>query len=138
MSYKTNEFETFTKDNLDNYLKAFAKEFRKINGRHARAEIILVGGAAILINYHFRDSTTDIDAFVQSNGRIKEAINHVGDQYGLPNNWLNDDFIKTSSYSPKLREYSKYYRTFSNIIEIRTISEEYLIAMKVNNSSLIA
>ncbi|MCD7840465.1 MAG: DUF6036 family nucleotidyltransferase [Erysipelotrichaceae bacterium] len=134
MSYKINEFESFNKNNLDDYLKAFSKEFRKINGKQAKAEIVLVGGAAILVNYHFRNSTTDIDAYILTNGHIKEAINHVGDYYNLPNGWLNDDFIKTASFSPKLREYSKHYRTFSNIVEIRTISEEYLIAMKLKSA----
>ena len=45
----------FTKDNLDTYLKELAKEFRKVNGRHTPAEIILIGGAAILLNYGYLD-----------------------------------------------------------------------------------
>lgn len=52
----------FTKDNLDMYLKELAKEFRKFNGKTMPAEIILVGGAAVLANYGFRNITTDIDA----------------------------------------------------------------------------
>ena len=48
-----------------------------------------------------------------------------------PNGWLNADFKNTSSYSPKLSQYSKYYRTYSNVLNIRTISAEYLVAMKV-------
>lgn len=49
----------------------------------------------------------------------------------MPYEWLNCDFMKTNSYSPKLIEVSKYYRTFSNVLSIRTISSEYLIAMKL-------
>ena len=45
----------FTKENLDNCLKELAKEFRKKNGTRMLAEIILIGGASILINYGFRD-----------------------------------------------------------------------------------
>ena len=44
----------FTKQNLDTYLKELAKEFRKLNGKDMPAEIILIGGAAILANYGFR------------------------------------------------------------------------------------
>lgn len=40
----------FTKENLDSYLKELAKEFRKRNGVRIPAEIILIGGASILIN----------------------------------------------------------------------------------------
>ncbi len=121
----------FTKENLDYYLKELAKEFRKRNGKNMPAEIVLVGGAAILANYGFREMTYDIDAVITASSALKEAVNTVGDRLGLPNGWLNADFKNTSSYSPKLSRYSKYYRTYSNVLNIRTISSEYLIAMKL-------
>ncbi len=127
----SNHFDTFTKDNLDNYLKELAKEFRRLNGKHTPAEIILIGGASVLVNYGFREMTTDIDALIQASSAMKDAIRIVGDKFNLPNGWLNSDFTKTISYSPKLVEYSKYYKTFSKILTIRTISAEYLIAMKL-------
>ena len=121
----------FTKENLDGYLKELAKEFRKKNGTEMPAEIILVGGASILINYGFREMTYDMDAIIQVSSAMKEAINTVGDRLGLPIGWLNTDFVKTNSYTPRLEQYSKYYKTFANILQIRTISAEYLIAMKL-------
>ena len=121
----------FTKENLDYYLKELAKEFRKRNGKNTSAEIVLVGGAAILANYGFREMTYDIDAVITASSAMKEAVNTVGDRLGLPNGWLNADFKNTSSYSPKLSQYSKYYRTYSNVLNIRTISSEYLVAMKL-------
>ena len=121
----------FTKENLDYYLKELAKEFRKRNGRNIPAEIVLVGGAAILANYGFREMTYDIDAVITASSVMKEAVNAVGDRLDLPNGWLNADFKNTSSYSPKLSQYSKHYRTYSNVLNIRTISAEYLVAMKL-------
>ena len=121
----------FTKENLDNCLKELAKEFRKMNGNRVPAEIILIGGASILINYGFREMTYDMDAIIHSSGAMKDAINIVGDRLGLPVGWLNTDFLNTDSYTPRLIEYSKYYKTFSNILQIRTISAEYLVAMKL-------
>jgi hypothetical protein len=121
----------FTKENLDSYLKELAKEFRKKNGTKMPAEMILIGGASILINYGFREMTYDIDAIIKSSGAMKDAINTVGDRLGLPFGWLNTDFVNTNSYTPRLVEYSKYYKTFSNILQIRTISAEYLVAMKL-------
>lgn len=79
--------DVFTKENLDIYLKELAKEFRKLNGKTMPAEIILVGEAAILTNYGFRNMTTDIDAVISASSAMKEAINHVGDKYQLPNGW---------------------------------------------------
>lgn len=121
----------FTKENLDQYLKELSKEFRKRAGTKMPAEIILIGGASILINYGFREMTYDMDAIIQASSAMKDAINQVGDRMGLPNGWLNTDFMKTSSYTPKLIQYSKYYKTFSNILKIRTVSAEYLIVMKL-------
>ncbi len=120
-----------TKENLDYYLKELAKEFRKRNGKNTPAEIVLVGGAAILANYGFREMTYDIEAVITASSAMKEAVNTVGERLGLANGWLNVDFKNTSSYSPKLSQYSKYYRTYSNVLNIRTISAEYLVAMKL-------
>ncbi|WP_251353285.1 DUF6036 family nucleotidyltransferase [Hominisplanchenecus murintestinalis] len=61
----------FTKENLDYYLKELAKEFRKRNGKNTPAEIVLVGGAAILANYGFCEMTYDIDAVITSSSAMK-------------------------------------------------------------------
>ncbi len=124
---------SFTKENLDTYLKELAKEFRRANGKNVSAEIVLVGGAAILTNYGFREMTTDIDAAIYASSSLKDAINRVGDKFDLPNGWLNSDFMRTGSYSPKLNEFSVYYKTFYGVISVRTISAEYLIAMKLRS-----
>lgn len=123
----------FTKENLDHYLKELAKEYRRMAGKGMSAEIILVGGAAILTNYGFRDMTTDIDAIIHAASSMKDAINHVGDKFDLPNKWLNADFMRTGSYSSKLDEVSVYYKRFSNVVTVRTITDEYLIAMKLRS-----
>lgn len=123
----------FTKENLDGYLKELAKEYRKRVGKAMPAEIVLVGGAAVLANYGFRNMTTDVDAVIHAASSMKDAINCVGDKYGLPNGWMNADFMYTSSYTPKLDQFSQYYRTFSNVLTIRTVTAEYLIAMKLRS-----
>lgn len=129
----SDEVNAFNKDNLDTYLKELGKLFRKQNGKNATAEIVLVGGAAILVNYGFRDMTTDIDAIIHASSSMKDAINQVGDQYNLPNGWLNADFMRTASYTSKLNEFSQYYKTFSGVLQVRSISAEYLIAMKLRS-----
>jgi len=122
---------SFTRDNLDNCFKELAKEFRRLNGNTIPAEIILIGGASILVNYCFRDMTNDVDAIIQASSAMKDAINLVGDKLSLPYGWLNTDFRRTESYTPKLIEVSIYYKTFSNILTVRTVASEYLIAMKL-------
>lgn len=95
------------------------------------AEIVLIGGAAILVNYNFRELTYDVDAIIIESNAMKEAINTTGDKLGLSSGWLNSDFKHTQSYSDKLLEVSVYFKTFSNILQVRTIAAEYLIAMKL-------
>ena len=121
---------TFSKENLDLYLKELGKEFRKLSGKNAHAEMILIGGASIILNYDFRSMTNDADAVIYTDATMKDAINRVRDKYGLPDGWLNEDFKNTSSYTYKLRGISVPYKTFSNILHVRMITAEYLIAMK--------
>ena len=121
----------FTKENLDHTLYELAKTFRKMNGSKTQAEITLVGGAAIVANYHFRDSTTDVDATYVASSAMSESINKVGDDNGFPRGWLNEDFKNTRSYSSKIPIYSKHYKTFCHILEVRVLPADFLIAMKL-------
>lgn len=121
----------FTKDNIDHYLKDLAKEFRRRNGKSIPAEVILIGGASVMINYGFREMTYDMDAIIDATSAMSEAINYVGDKYDLPNGWMNTDFMRTSSYTPKIRTISEHYKTYSNIVTFRTVSGKYLVAMKL-------
>ena len=122
---------SITKENLDQFLRELAKEYRKINGKHTLAEVILVGGAAVLVNYGFREMTYDVDVVMHAASSMKEAIRHVSDKYGLPEEWLNTGFTRTDSFSSKVIQHSTYYKTFSNIVQFRTVSGIYLIAMKL-------
>lgn len=123
----------FTKEDIDTYLKELAKEYRKQVDKNMPAELVLIGGASVLVNYGFRDMTTDVDALIHAASGMKEAINRVGDRFSLPNDWLNADFKSTDSYSPRLIEFSVYYRTWYNVLTVRTIAAEYLVAMKLRS-----
>ncbi len=121
----------FTKANLDQFLKDLAKEYRRRSGKSVPAEIILIGGASIVANYGFREMTYDIDALISAASSMKEAINAVGDMHGLPNGWMNEDFRTTVSYTEKISQYSKHYRSFYGVLNVRSVAGEYLVAMKL-------
>ena len=121
----------FTKESVDNYLNILAKEYKRRNRKADRVELILVGGASVLVNYGFRDMTTDIDAIILADSVMKEAIYAVAEKEGLPDGWLNADFKRSDSFSEKLIAKSDYYKTFANVMEVRTVKDEYLIAMKL-------
>lgn len=54
----------FTKENIDIYLKELGKEYRRQSGKGMPAELILIGGASVLINYGFRNMTTDSEYLI--------------------------------------------------------------------------
>ena len=121
----------FTKENIDNLLFQLAKEYKKLNRRNTASEIIVVGGAAIVSKYGLRPSTTDIDTIIFASSSMKDAINNVGDRNSLPSGWINEDFRKTCSYREKIRQFSRHYKTFANILEVRMLPSEYDVAMKL-------
>lgn len=83
------------------------------------------------MNYSFRDSTQDIDAFTSTHTSIRDAVNRTSDRLGLPDGWLNSDFMQTASWSPVLTRVSRYYKTYNQVLTFRTVSAEYLTAMKL-------
>ena len=132
MTQFSSEKTLITKENAYPILKAFAKEYKKQNGTNVPVELVIVGGGRILLNYGFREATQDFDIMVQSLGMIKNVSYRIADLYNLPDNWLNTDFMRTASYSDKLREVSKHFCSFNNgSLEFRTVNGEYLIAMKM-------
>lgn len=74
--------QPFTKENLDQYLKELAKEFRKINGKNMPADIILIGGASVVINYGFREMTYDMDAVINAASSKDDAYPREQQPYG--------------------------------------------------------
>jgi len=110
--------KTFTKENIEDYLKELSKEFKKQNGVKTPAVLILVGGAAILLKYNFRKSTDDVDAVILASSVMKDTINITGEKFKLPNNWLNMDFKNTKSYSDKLMSGRIYKNDLSDIAGI--------------------
>lgn len=123
----------FTKEELDNVLADIGKALKKNLKNNAFSyELIIVGGASILLNYSFRMSTIDIDCLDVNDALMNEIVNKVGEKYNLPIGWINTDFTKTNSYTPALVRYSSYYKSYSNgALIVRTIKDEYLIAMKM-------
>lgn len=127
MQYK----EIITRANAMDIIRRFAKEYRKTLGK-APAEIIIVGGGSIMLNYKFRDSTQDFDVILRAASGIKDVIKRFADDNNLSRDWMNTDFVKTASYSHVLAEVSRHYCWLNNkTLEIRTVSGIYLIAMKM-------
>ena len=117
-----------TKEHADLLLKELAKAYRKTCGKNSDIEVVIVGGGSILLNYGFRTMTTDFDTISTSETALKDASIMVRDKFNLDNDWINSDFMRTTSYSDKIRQYSSFYRAYNNgHFVVRTIKAEYLI-----------
>jgi hypothetical protein len=63
---------------------------RELAARGARAELFLVGGAALAVAYDATRSTRDLDAVFVPSDVVRQAAAAVADREGLAEDWLND------------------------------------------------
>ena len=56
-----------------------------------KLEVCIYGGAVMLLAYHSREITKDVDAVIQPSGLGRKLAHQVGEELGLPETWLNDD-----------------------------------------------
>lgn len=114
----------FDKEQIERLLNELGTEL--INDG-VRAEMFIVGGAAMALAYNTRRATRDIDAVFEPKQNVYQAAARVGSKYGLPADWLNDS-VKglLPGADPEQRTYFE-----SPGISISVASPKYLLALKV-------
>ncbi len=113
---------------LEKYLLQLSEFLKNQNTKY---EIILVGGGAILLNHNFRKQTQDVDIIGIQDDVFQKAINDVADKYNIDKEWMNYDFMKTSSYSKVLEKENLLYKNYSNTLTVKTISDDIIVTMKL-------
>jgi hypothetical protein len=71
-------------------LSAFEKLSSELARRGVRADLFVVGGAAMALAYQAGRRTRDVDAVFAERGTIYEGARAVARRMGLPGDWLND------------------------------------------------
>ena len=75
-------------DDIQRYLKMLADE---LYARNVTGEIVLAGGAVMLLVIRNRETTKDVDAYFATNAQeIREAAHLIAQRENLPPDWLND------------------------------------------------
>lgn len=108
-----------SKEQILKYLGILSDEIGKEN---LKGEILVFGGAAMVLAFNARPSTKDVDAIFQPKKRIYELSKKIAREYDLPEGWLNDSvkgFIANDSFGHKYDHLSVYMP-----------EPEYLLAMK--------
>lgn len=110
---------------MERYLKRLGLELHQ---QHLTGEIVIAGGAAMLLVIGSRRATRDIDAyFLTESLAIRAAREHVAQAFGLPSDWLNDGvkgFFQTQPPTSLVREYPG--------LRVFAVAPEYLFAMKAS------
>ena len=70
--------------------RLFEELASELDAAGQRAEIFLVGGAAIALCFDVRRATRDLDAIFAPTDSVRRAAASVADREGLDPDWLND------------------------------------------------
>jgi len=113
------------KQDIEKYLRMLGQELQQ---RQITGEILLAGGAVMLLVVQNREVTKDIDAYFKPEQAnvIREAARAVADREGLADDWINDG-VKGFFYAqPPTEQWAEYPG-----LRVYIPSLDYLFAMKV-------
>jgi hypothetical protein len=99
----------------------------ELAARGARADLFLVGGAAIAVAYDEARATRDLDAVFLPTDVVRDAAAAVAERRGLAVDWLNDavkGFLPGPDPDARL-----FYE--SDSLSVDVASARYLLAMKL-------
>lgn len=120
------------KDDVDSYLSQLFEELRKREkNSYLRIDIFIMGGSAIMINNSFRDSTTDVDAYIRTTTSLSDSIKAVAGRHNLPDDWLNTNVTVTQSFTRALLKYCTLYHSFGEGLNVYVISNLAQVCMKL-------
>lgn len=78
--------EYLSQDDIVKALTSLSAELSRSGSSH---ELLITGGAALVLLYGARESTKDVDAVVSVEA-VRVAARNVATKLGLPEDWLND------------------------------------------------
>jgi hypothetical protein len=103
-------------------------------GELARAEKVtlelsLYGGAVFTLVYGSRDATKDVDAVFRPSELAKTLVARVAGEFGLPDDWLNDDVKQFLAEKEAKRQLTEI--DFGEGLRVSVPTAAYLLAMKL-------
>lgn len=98
----------------------------ELEQRGVTGEILIAGGAFMLLVIKNRDTTKDIDAYFATEPQaIREAAQVVAEREGLPPDWLNNGVKGFFYQTPPTDLWAEYPG-----LRIYTVAPEYVFALK--------
>ena len=111
----------------DEILRILDELSHELGRRGARADVFLVGGAAMALAYDARRATRDLDAVFAPTAVVREAAAAVAERRRLPDDWLND---AVKGFLPGADPAARTVYE-SPALRVDVASARYLLAMKL-------
>ena len=104
----------------------------RLERRNVRAQVYIVGGAAMSLAFDRRRTTHDVDARIDAgHGALVEAVQEIARERGLPGTWLNKQATSTMPKAPDRRARTVYDSPW---LTITGASAEHILAMKLESA----
>lgn len=114
----------------DVILQALERLAKHLKGESSRFELLLFGGAALVVLYNARESTKDVDALAvapEGTRAIFRAARSVAKEMDLPLDWMNDaakGYLRGIASGELILE--------TKTLVVRAAAPEQLFAMKLS------
>ena len=108
-------------------LDLFGELSRRLGELGARADVFLVGGAAMAVAYDARRATRDLDAVFAPTETVRAVVAGIAQDRDLPLDWLND---AVKGYLPGPDPDARVFFE-SDSLRVDVASPKYLLAMKL-------
>jgi hypothetical protein len=108
--------------------RSFAALAAVLAQRGERGEIVIAGGAALVLLFNARETTKDVDAYIlrPEASSVRDAVRRVAEDLSLPEDWLNDGakgyFVGVSNGETVFE---------SGALVVRAVTTPQLLAMKL-------
>ena len=110
-------------------LELFEELSEELRFNRTRAQIYVVGGAAMSLAFDRERTTRDVDARIAAgHHRLAEAVRAVGLRHGLPDTWLNEQATAWMPRADNTRAQTLYE---SQYLTVTGASARHPLAMKL-------
>ncbi|MXZ71551.1 MAG: hypothetical protein F4Z04_08620 [Acidobacteria bacterium] len=115
--------------NRERLVKLFDELSAELRFSRTRAQIYIVGGAAMSLAFDRERTTRDVDARIDTgHSRLAEAVRKVGRRHGLGDTWINDQATTAIPRAADVRAETVYQ---SRHLTVTGASARHPLAMKL-------
>lgn len=107
-------------------IELFERLNEKLKKMEVKAEITVVGGAALCLGFNAREATKDVDCLMVPSSQVRRAAEEVAQETGSPSDWINDG---AKGFMANVPKESASFLSLSNL-EIIIPPADYILAMK--------